>query len=115
MKQINQENLLDWYNTRGGRVIIKPTFGDKLTSRDILFPPAEKKKVKRKIKSETFVESLKRRGFQKTYITKVQGGKQKVIVHPKLLDLSVIKARCRGFVSVYYGDLAENNFSKVYK
>ncbi len=111
MERINQESLLDWYNTRGGRVIIKPTFVDKLTSRDIIGSPLKKRKKVTFKKVETFVQSLKRRRFQKTYI---QRGKECKVIS-KLIGLDAVKVRFNGVESVYYGDFEGKNFSKVYK
>ena len=111
MERINQESLLDWYNTRGGRVIIKPTFGDKLTSRDVIGSPLKKnKKVKTK-KVETFVQSLERKGFKVGYV-QLSGGR---VRKTKLMSLEDVKARFTGVESVYFRDLEGKNYSKVYK
>lgn len=45
MKRV-EDSKIDWYNTRAGRTVIRPTVGDGITWREVLGIPKPKKKYK---------------------------------------------------------------------
>ena len=47
MKRIDTDSLLDWYNTRGGRTIIKPKFGERISIKECLTPKVKSTPKKR--------------------------------------------------------------------
>lgn len=108
MRTTENEWALDWYNTRGGRTIIKPSFGEKVDVLHLLKKAAPKEKIISKKKS--LYETLQAKGYIKTYIETSKG----VNVFSKVITFRECNNIFKGVVSVYYED-RKGMFSKLYK
>lgn len=112
MVRIEKESLLDWFNTKQGRKISPPPFGESLTTQQLLGVKQKKTKLKKQPKICTsFVQTLKNKSFIFTYV-ETRGGK--LYKYNRIIDIAQLK-QSKNFVSVYYGDEIEKNFSKWYK
>jgi len=113
MKRIDQEFILDWYNTRGGRVIVKPKFGDKVTAKECLAP--KKKDIpKKKIHSKRKVQTLKqfiKLNYTTTYVETSTG----VVTLLRPITIETIKRNYPTAKSVYWGNSKLDIFSNITK
>ena len=108
MKRIGEEWALDWYNTRGGRTIIKPTFGERVDVLHLYRKEAPKEKIINTKKS--ILNKLQSKGYIRTYI-EYKGG---MTISNRILVFKEASRIFKGVVSVYYED-GKGMFSKLYK
>jgi hypothetical protein len=98
MKLVNEEWALDWYNSRGGRVVIKPCFGERVSVHHYLEKDAPKEKIIKRKKS--LYQTLQSKGYIRTYIETSKG--------ITILNRVVVFRECanifQGVKSVYYED-----------
>lgn len=107
MKKIGEEWALDWYNTRGGRTIIKPSFGERVSVHHLL----EKTPVKNRLTKEkkTCKDKLTSKGYIRTYIETSKG----MITLNKIIVFRECTNIFQGVRSVYYED-RRGMFSKQF-
>ena len=113
MKRIDQEFILDWYNTRGGRVIVKPKFGEKVTIKECL-TPIKKDKPKKKIHSKRKAQTLKefiKQNYKETYVELSTG----LITLLRPVTIETIKRNYPSAKTVYWGNSKEDVFSNITK
>jgi hypothetical protein len=103
-----EEWKLDWYNTRGGRTITKPCFGEKVDVLHLFKKDEPKEKIIPKKKS--LLEILQAKGYIKTYIETSKG----IIISHKVITFRESKNIFKGVKSVYYED-RKGMFSKLFK
>ena len=108
MRTTNEEWKLDWYNTRAGRTIIKPTFADKLTAEDCLKLTINKKRAPKK-KKESLIDFIKD-NYSWTHIAM---GNQTIMLH-KVITLSAAKKLYPDLKGVAWSD-KKKNYTKFYK
>lgn len=89
-----EESKIDWYNTRGGRTIVKPTLCDELTLQDIVRgvglhgrKGAPVKKILKKKKTNPF-KTLIDKGYNTTIVTV---GEEKYVVSRLLANNQITK------------------------
>lgn len=110
MKKIGEEWALDWYTTRGGRTIIKPTFGENLKLRDLLGvvkTAPKKKKAAKGVKDNLY--SFLCDNYDRTYIC-TEGN---VVVIKRVMMPNTIKRSYPTAKSCYWGNDALDVFSNV--
>jgi hypothetical protein len=107
MKRIGEEWTLDWYNTRGGRTIIKPTFGERVDVLHLYRKDAPKEKI---INTKKSILNKLQSKYIRTYIETSKG--------ITILNRVVVFRECanifQGVQSVYYEN-GKGMFSKLYK
>ena len=107
MKTFNEERILDYISTKGGRSIPKPTYGDNITIEDWYVKEVQKKeRVKIKL---TCQQKLQRKGYVRTYIECSLG----IVVLSKVVVFRECARIYRGVKSVYYGT-AKDTYSQMY-
>jgi hypothetical protein len=107
VKKISDEWVLDWYNTRGGRTIVKPCFGERVSVHHLLEKaPAKERLTKEK---KTCKDKLTSKGYTRTYIETNKGmiTLNKVVVFRECVNIF------QGVRSVYYED-RRGMFSKQF-
>ena len=106
MKRIGEEWALDWYNTRGGRTIIKPTFGERVDVLHLYRKEAPKEKI---INTKKSILNKLQSKYIRTYIETPKGmiTLNKVIVFRECANIF------QGVQSVYYED-RRGMFSKQF-
>jgi|694.fasta_scaffold82190_6 hypothetical protein len=114
MKRISEEWALDWYNTRGGRTIIKPKFGERITIKECLTPKvkdAPRKKIIQIKKKEISLKQFIKINYNRTYI---EVGRETIIL---LRPLSVegVKRLFPRAKSIYWENTKEESFSNIVK
>lgn len=107
MKRIDNDNTLDWYNTRGGRTIVKPVFGDRLSFNDWFKKPAKEKIIPKT--KPTLLEKLRRNGYVRTYIECDRG----IVCLNRVVVFRECSRIFQGVKSVYYSTEKEK-YSKIY-
>jgi hypothetical protein len=114
MQKINQDNLLDWYNTRGGRTIIKPKFGERVTIKECLtskVKDAPKKKIVQIKKKKVTLKQFIKNNYNRTYI---EVGRQTVtLLRP--LSVEGVKRLFPRAKSIYWENTKEEVFTDVLK
>ncbi len=111
MKRIENESLLDWYNTRGGRTIVKPPICDRLTAKECLMTGV-KKRPKKKIVPKERKQSLKKfikANYDRTYI---EVGTQTITLL-RGMSVEFVKRSYPSVKSIYWGNSKEDVFSNV--
>jgi hypothetical protein len=104
----NREFVLDFFSTKGGKVVILPPFGERITSKD--FAPPKIKFKKKKSKCE-LTESLINKGFDTTIILKSCGESIEV---PGIHTSNKIKQYFVDAISVQYKEIGGWKVSKTY-
>jgi hypothetical protein len=110
MKKIGEEWALDWYTTRGGRTIIKPTFGESLKLRDLLGvvkTAPKKKKAAKGVKDNLY--SFLLQNYDRTYIC-TEGN---VIIIKRVMMPNTIKRSYPTAKSCYWGNNELDIFSNI--
>lgn len=109
MRKVGEEWALDWYTTRGGRTIIKPTFGENLKLRDLLGVKSapKKKKAAKGIKDNLY--SFLCDNYDRTYIC-TEGN---VVVIKRVMMPNTIKRKFPTAKSCYWGNDALDVFSNI--
>ena len=107
MKRIDNENLLDWYNTRAGRTIVKPKVGDHITAND-LFGRKVAPKKKKTIKKDNLITFLKE-NYSRTHIAI---GNKTIMLH-KVITLNAAKKLYPDLKGVSWSD--KGKYTKFYK
>jgi hypothetical protein len=110
MKRTGDEWALDWYTTRGGRTIIKPTFGESLKLRDLLGvvkTAPKKKKAAKGIKDNLY--SFLCDNYDRTYIC-TEGN---IIIIKRVMMPNTIKSKFPTAVSCYWGNNELGIFSNI--
>ena len=107
MKTYDNERILDFISTKGGRSIPKPNFGDKITIEDWF--KKEIPKVKREKIKLTCLEKLVREGYVRTYIECSLG----IVVLSRVVVFRECARIYRGVKSVYYGT-AKDTYSQMF-
>lgn len=114
MQKINQDNLLDWYNTRGGRTIIKPCFGERVTIKECLTSKkkdAPRKKIIPLKKKEVTLKQFIKNNYNRTYI---EVGRQTItLLRP--LSVEGVKRLFPRAKSIYWENSIEEVFTDVLK
>ena len=114
MKRISEEWALDWYNTRGGRTIIKPKFGERVTIKECLtskVKDAPRKKIIQIKKKEVTLKQFIKSNYNRTYI---EVGRQTVtLLRP--LSVEGVKRLFPRAKSVYWENSKEEIFTDVLK
>ena len=113
MRTTENEWALDWYNTRGGRTIIKPKFGEKVSIRECLAPKEkiiQKKKIHSKRKVQTLKEFIKQ-NYNQTYVETSTG----VVTLLRPVTIETIKRKFPTAKSVYWGNSKLDIFSNITK
>ena len=114
MKRISEEWALDWYNTRGGRTIIKPKFGERVTIKECLtskVKDAPRKKIIQIKKKEVTLKQFIKNNYNRTYI---EVGRQTVtLLRP--LSVEGVKRLFPRAKSVYWENSKEEIFTDVLK
>lgn len=115
MRTTNEEWKLDWYNTRAGRTIIKPTFADKLTAEDCLKLTIKKVRVPKE-KKDNLIDFIKA-NYTQTHIAM----SNKTIMLHKVITLNAAKKLYPDLKGVTWSDkgkdkkVKEVKFTKFYK
>jgi len=113
MRTTNEEWALDWYNTRGGRVITKPKFGEKVTIKECLTTKKKdipKKKIHSKRKVQTLKEFIKQ-NYTTTYIETSRG----LVTLLRPMSVEFVKRNYPTAKSVYWGNTKTDVFSNMTK
>jgi hypothetical protein len=113
MRTTNEEWKLDWYNTRAGRTIIKPRFGEKVTIKECLTPTKKiikKKKIHLKVKVQTLKEFIKQ-NYTTTYVETSTG----VVTLLRPVTIETIKRNYPTAKTVYWGNSKNDVFSNITK
>ena len=108
MKTFDNERILDYISTKGGRTLPKPTFGDKITIQDWFVK--EVPKVKREKVKLTCHQKLVREGYVRTYIECSLG----IVVLSKVVVFRECAKIYREVKSVYYGTKNGERYSQLY-
>jgi len=107
MKTFDNERILDYISTKGGRSIPKPNFGDRITIADWVKKEVPKVRIeKRKL---TCLEKLQRKGYVRTYIECSLG----IVVLSKVVVFRECARIYSNVRSVYYGT-AKDTYSQMY-
>lgn len=110
MVRLGDENLMDWFNSKSGRVVKKGTFGDKLTARECL-QPARKTMIKKKVvKVKSFRQIIENKGFTRTRII----FSDKIIELLRIVDKQRVPKMYSTALGVVYVDNGAKNVSKYY-
>ena len=110
MRTTGDEWALDWYTTKGGRTIIKPTFGESLKLRDLLGVVKTAPKKKRAAKKEKDnLYSFLLQNYDRTYIC-TEGN---VVVIKRVMMPNTIKRSFPTAGSCYWGNSELDIFSNV--
>ena len=107
MKTFDNERILDYISTKGGRSIPKPSFGDKITIED--WYVKDQPVVKREKKKLTCHQKLMRAGYVRTYIECSLG----IVVLSRVVVFRECARIFQGVKSVYYGT-AKDTYSQMY-
>lgn len=108
MKTFDNERILDYISTKGGRSIPKPTFGDRITIADwVKKEEPKKERIKRKL---TCLEKLQRAGYVRTYIECSLG----IVVLNRIVVFRECSRIYSNVRSVYYSDLKGERYSQLY-
>lgn len=108
MKTFDNERILDYISTKGGRSIPKPTFGDKITIEDWYVKKDQPVRVKSKKKLNCH-QKLVRAGYVRTYIECSLG----IVVLSRVVVFRECAKIYRGVKSVYYGT-AKDTYSQMF-
>ena len=114
MKRISEEWALDWYNTRGGRTIVKPFFGERVTIKECLTPKvkdAPKKKIVQIKKKEVTLKQFIKSNYNRTYI---EVGKETIILL-RPLSIEGVKRLFPSVKSIYWENSKTDVFSNITK
>lgn len=107
MKTFDNERVLDYISTKGGRSIPKPNFGDKITIED--WYVKDQPVVKRKKKKLTCHQKLVMEGYVRTYIECSLG----IVVLSRVVVFRECAKIYRGVKAVYYGT-AKDTYSQMF-
>jgi hypothetical protein len=114
MKRIDTDSLLDWYNTRGGRTIIKPKFGERISIKECLTPKVKstpKRKIVQIKKKEISLKQFIKNNYNRTYIE--VGRETIVLLRP--LSVEGVKRLFPRAKSIYWENTKEELFSNIVK
>lgn len=114
MKHIREsrEFVLDFFSTKGGRAVVLPPFGERITSRDFAPQKIKFKKKKGSDSNEQVMKSLINKGFDTTIVLKYSGESIELrgIHTPNTIKEYFIDA-----ISVKYKEICGWKVSKTYK
>jgi hypothetical protein len=108
----SREFVLDFFSTKGGRVVILPPYGENLMLNRIINPAHKKINYKKKKHKCELMESLTNKGFDTTIVLKSSG---ESIELRRIHTPTTIKEYFLDAISVKYKEICGWKVSKAYK